>query len=870
MGKTCPVLCLACSPVNFHTTQHHTHPTHTRNLRKVDILLKALDRQGKHVDYYALDLSELELRRTLAAIPHDAYRHVRCFGLLGTYDDGFDWLQRPEVNSRTKIVMSLGSSIGNFSRPEAADFLHNFARALGHGDRLLIGLDACKDAAKVHRAYNDSQNLTHRFYLQGLLHANELLGSDAFDVSQWHVIGQYDEAGGRHRAFMTPDCDVHVGEATIRAGERIRLEEAYKYSAQESDKLWSDARLKLVDQWQNPSQDYGTYDVVLPDLPFPHTGICTPYKHRPALSAQPLLSLRLHRARACVRFSDFVTLLTSSNPFSAIHMLGKGSYACATDATVYAPTPVPSLAEWTELWALWDAVTRKMIPDDELLNKPIKLRNACVFYLGHIPTFLDMKIASQTDGVQTEPRTYPSIFERGIDPDVDNPEQCHAHSDIPDEWPPLSEILGFQQRVRARVTSLYESGAAAQDLKVARVLWLGYEHEAMHLETLLYMLVQSEKTLPPPNTPVPNFSVLAEQAAAAAVPNSWTTIPESTLTIGTNDPQTASGPARYFGWDVETPARQATVPSFSASARVLSNGDYAAFLEATQSPAMPAAWTSSAPVNGHGDVAGKYAAAAGGGSGPSAGFLAGRAVRTVYGPVPLALALHWPASASYDELRACAAHMGGRVPTHEEVLSIYAHAEASAAKLSSSAAGVPAVNGHLLANGVRESPPAAAGAGAGAGAPAPAPGSAFADLGGEGANVGFQHWHPAAVTQLGARLAGRGMAGGVWEWTSTPLRKFEGWEAMPLYPAYSGECLFFSVYPCGGGEFVWWPCECADKGSLRDEQRIFSMASTTSCSEAAGRLCRGSREDVPCEFFFFSFFLSLFRCRASMALGRAD
>jgi L-histidine Nalpha-methyltransferase / hercynylcysteine S-oxide synthase len=165
---------------------------------------------------------------------------------------------------------------------------------------------------------------------------------------------------------------------------------------------------------------------------------------------------------------------------------------------VYAPHPVPSLKEWDELWKTWDIVTRKMIPDDELFDKPIKLRNACIFYLGHIPTFFDMKLTEATKTPPTEPKYFYKIFERGIDPDVDNPEKVHAHSEVPDTWPDLEEILGFQKRVRDRVRILYKSGQAYDDMWTGRALWLGFEHEIMHMETLLYMLIQSEKTLPPP------------------------------------------------------------------------------------------------------------------------------------------------------------------------------------------------------------------------------------------------------------------------------------------------------------------------------------------------------------------------------------
>lgn len=86
--------------------------TRDSNLRKVSILLRELDSAGKDIDYYALDLSLKELHRTLEQVP--AFKHVRCHGLHGTYDDGLDWLKTPENIARPKCVMSLGSSIGQF------------------------------------------------------------------------------------------------------------------------------------------------------------------------------------------------------------------------------------------------------------------------------------------------------------------------------------------------------------------------------------------------------------------------------------------------------------------------------------------------------------------------------------------------------------------------------------------------------------------------------------------------------------------------------------------------------------------------------------------------------------------------------------
>lgn len=122
------------------------------------------------------------------------------------------------------------------------------------------------------------------------------------------------------------------------------------------------------------------------------------------------------------------------------------------------------------------------MPEKELLSKPINLRNCCMFYMGHIPTFLDIYITKAIQGLPTQPAFFHDIFERGIDPDVDNPENCHAHSEIPDTWPPIQEVLAFQYRVRRRLTSLYENGLAGTNRKLKRSLWLSFEHESMSFE----------------------------------------------------------------------------------------------------------------------------------------------------------------------------------------------------------------------------------------------------------------------------------------------------------------------------------------------------------------------------------------------------
>lgn len=162
-----------------------------------------------------------------------------------------------------------------------------------------------------------------------------------------------------------------------------------------------------------------------------------------------------------------------------LHLVSIPSLTAPSKPATYAAQPVPSLREFEQLWLAWDVVSTYMIPVEEQQSKPINLRNCCIFYLGHIPAFFDMHLTRATGKAPTPPSHYHQMFERGIDPDVENPENCHAHSTIPDEWPPLKEILAYQGRVRDRARSLFEDADSEKDRKIGRALWIGFEHEGI-------------------------------------------------------------------------------------------------------------------------------------------------------------------------------------------------------------------------------------------------------------------------------------------------------------------------------------------------------------------------------------------------------
>jgi len=205
-----------------------------------------------------------------------------------------------------------------------------------------------------------------------------------------------------------------------------------------------------------------------------------------------------------------------------------------------------------------------------------------------------------------------------------------------------------------------------------------------------------------------------------------------------------------------------------------------------------------------------------------------RRVRTVFGKVPLKFALDWPLMASYNQLIAFIEWTGeGRIPTMEEVRSIYEYVEdlCKDELEKTNSRTIPAVNSHLINDGVEETPPSngAVHRGSSNGA-APNPHDLFIDL--SDANTAFKHWHPTPV-RLDGTLAGQGQTGGAWEWTSTVLEKHEGFEPMKLYPGYTADFFDGKHNVVLGGSWATHPRIAGRKSFVNWYQRNYPFVWAT-------------------------------------------
>ncbi len=237
-----------------------TAPSHLIELgsgasRKTRVLLDALTRARPGACYVPMDVSEQMLRRSAAAL-RGAYPRLRVHGIVGDYERHL----RHFPPAERRLVIFLGSTIGNFTDAEAIDFLRALTRHLSVGDRLLLGLDLVKPAAVLHAAYNDRAGLTAEFNLNLLRVLNRELDA-TFDLTRFDHVAFFDPAQAQIEMHLRARdahqvridaLDLHVGFA---AGETIHTEISRKFTRASAEAMLTAAGFAL-DTWYTSPDDY--------------------------------------------------------------------------------------------------------------------------------------------------------------------------------------------------------------------------------------------------------------------------------------------------------------------------------------------------------------------------------------------------------------------------------------------------------------------------------------------------------------------------------------------------------------------------------------------------------------------------------------
>jgi L-histidine N-alpha-methyltransferase len=221
------------------------------NAAKTRILIEAILRRQENLSYVPIDICRTVLEESSVQLLKE-YPALEIVAVAGEYHEGLRHLQA-EMD-RPKLILWLGSNVGNFDRQEAAQFLRRVQTSMGPDDRLLVGIDMRKDRAVLEKAYDDSRGVTAQFNLNLLARINRELGGH-FDLEKFRHRAVYNDEIGRIEMYLDSLCGQEVAidqlklKISFAAGEAIHTENSYKYSLPEIDALAAGAGMRVEHRW---------------------------------------------------------------------------------------------------------------------------------------------------------------------------------------------------------------------------------------------------------------------------------------------------------------------------------------------------------------------------------------------------------------------------------------------------------------------------------------------------------------------------------------------------------------------------------------------------------------------------------------------
>ena len=230
--------------------------------RKTRVLISEL----KPVAYVPIDIAGVHLRASAQDLAAK-FPGLRIIAVCADYSRPFALPEIENLDARRRAVYFPGSTIGNFTVPEAQQFLIQARRLVGAGGAMLVGVDLKKDHALLHAAYNDEQGVTAAFNLNVLARINRELGAD-FTLAAFRHHAFYNAGAGRiemHLASLEKQRVTLGGHVfSFRAGETIHTENSYKYSIAEFHTLARAAGFEPEACWTDSGQLFSVHYLAVP------------------------------------------------------------------------------------------------------------------------------------------------------------------------------------------------------------------------------------------------------------------------------------------------------------------------------------------------------------------------------------------------------------------------------------------------------------------------------------------------------------------------------------------------------------------------------------------------------------------------------
>jgi dimethylhistidine N-methyltransferase len=220
--------------------------------RKTMLVLRAALAQHRSVTFIPVDVSSFALdvaqQRVTTELPQ-----VTVHPLV------MDYTRKSSTFSRIpgrKLVLYIGSSIGNFEPMAASALLRHLRSSLAPGDSLLLGTDMQKPVDILLRAYDDSAGVTAHFNLNILARINREFDAD-FDLAAFQHCVRWNHHDSRIEMHLKSRTHqrVHIEALDLAVnfnpGETIHTENSYKFTSAMLNALASNAGLTIEQTWRD-------------------------------------------------------------------------------------------------------------------------------------------------------------------------------------------------------------------------------------------------------------------------------------------------------------------------------------------------------------------------------------------------------------------------------------------------------------------------------------------------------------------------------------------------------------------------------------------------------------------------------------------
>jgi L-histidine Nalpha-methyltransferase len=179
---------------------------------KSKVLLKSLQRRSGHFKYVAIDISKHAISHLVRMLKEE----IPGLCIQEKTGDYFQIMQDMiQVNGSRKVILFLGSNIGNFSPDESDDFFVKLSASTAPGDQVLIGFDLKKSPEVLHAAYDDPHGHTRDFNLNYLKRINRELNAD-FNPENFLHHAIYNPVSGGMESYLVSKCAQKVRLKTLQ------------------------------------------------------------------------------------------------------------------------------------------------------------------------------------------------------------------------------------------------------------------------------------------------------------------------------------------------------------------------------------------------------------------------------------------------------------------------------------------------------------------------------------------------------------------------------------------------------------------------------------------------------------------------------